>query len=323
MAAYYSSLISIDQLCFSFGLPIRHLTMTINIFSRGPSLYSTQRLVKAGLERGHDTTVIDHGFCSPYLGDQGASLLLNGVELPKPDVAIPRIGANITNRGASIIRQLEVLKVPTTISSEGLLLARDKMSCLQVLAANGVRVPGTVLCFSLHEVQRAGKTMGTFPIVVKLLESTHGVGVALAHTPYQLERIAEGFLRLQDRVILQEFIAESDGRDIRALVVGNEVVAAMERKAGPDEFRANMHRGATAREVELSAEDEALAIRAARIVGVEVAGVDLIPSDRGYLLMEVNASPGLEGIETHTGVDIAGAIIEYAVNKAFKLDLNL
>lgn len=165
--------------------------------------------------------------------------------------------------------------------------------------------------------------MGTFPIVVKLLESTHGVGVALAHTPYQLERIAEGFLRLQDRVILQEFIAESDGRDIRALVVGNEVVAAMERKAGPDEFRANMHRGATAREVELSAEDEALAIRAARIVGVEVAGVDLIPSDRGYLLMEVNASPGLEGIETHTGVDIAGAIIEYAVNKAFKLDLNL
>lgn len=297
--------------------------MTINIFSRGPSLYSTQRLVEAGLERGHDTTVIDHGFCCPSLGDQGAALLLNGKPLPPPDVAIPRIGANITSRGAAIIRQLEVLKVPTTISAAGLLLARDKMSCLQVLVGNGVQVPGTVLCFTLHEVRRAGKTMGSYPIVVKLLESTHGVGVALAHTPYQLERIAEGFLRLQDRVILQEFIAESDGRDIRALVIGNKVVAAMERKAGPDEFRANMHRGATARQVELSPEDEALAIRTAQIVGVEVAGVDLIPSNRGPLLMEINASPGLEGIETHTGIDIAGAIIEHAVNKAFKLDLKL
>ncbi|TXF90367.1 RimK family alpha-L-glutamate ligase [Neolewinella aurantiaca] len=297
--------------------------MTINIFSRGPSLYSTQRLVEAGVERGHQTTVVDHGLCSPSLGEHGPSLLLNGTPIPKPDVSIPRIGANITNRGAAIIRQLEVLKVPTTISANGLLLARDKMSCLQVLAGNGVQVPGTVLCFTLHEVRRAGKTMGSYPIVVKLLESTHGVGVALAHTPYQLERIAEGFLRLQDRVILQEFIAESDGRDIRAFVVGNEVVAAMERKAGPDEFRANMHRGATARQVELSAEDEALAIRAAKIVGVEVAGVDLIPSNRGHLIMEVNASPGLEGIETHTGIDIAGVIVEYAVNKAFKLDLNL
>lgn len=297
--------------------------MTINIFSRGPTLYSTQRLVEAGRERGHDTTVIDHGFCCPSLNDKGAALLIGGKPIPVPDVAIPRIGANITNRGAAIIRQLEMLRVPTTISAEGLLLARDKMACLQVLAGNGVRVPGTVLCFTLQEVRRAGKTMASFPVVVKLLESTHGVGVALAHTPYQLERIAEGFLRLQDRVILQEFIAESDGRDIRALVVGNEVVAAMERKAGPDEFRANMHRGATARQVELSAEDEALAIRAARVVGVEVAGVDLIPSDRGPLIMEVNASPGLEGIENHTGIDIAGAIVEYAVNKAFKLDLQL
>lgn len=311
------------KLTLSFTPSDYQLPMTINVFSRGPFLYSTQRLVEAGLARGHNTTVIDHSFCSPLLDRQGASLLLNGKPLPPPDVAIPRIGANITSRGAAIIRQLEVLKVPTTISAEGLLLARDKMSCLQVLAGNGVQVPGTVLCFTLQEVRRAGKTMGSYPIVVKLLESTHGVGVALAHTPHQLERIAEGFLRLQDRVILQEFIAESDGRDIRALVVGKEVIAAMERKASPDEFRANMHRGATARQVELSAEDEALAVRAAQIVGVEVAGVDLIPSDRGSLLMEVNASPGLEGIESHTGIDIAGAIVEYAVNKAFKLDLKL
>jgi len=293
--------------------------MNVTIFSRGPNLYSTQRLVEAGRERGHATTVVDHGYCSPSLHGKHTSLLYDGKPLPRPDVAIPRIGANITSRGAAIIRQLDVLKVPTTISAEGLLLARDKMSCLQVLVGNGVQVPRTVLCFTLQEVRRAGAGMGSFPVVVKLLESTHGVGVALAHTAYQLERIAEGFLRIQDRVILQEFVAESDGRDIRAFVVGNHVVAAMERKAGPDEFRANMHRGATARAISLSPEEKALAVKAAKIVGVEVAGVDLIPSDRGPLLMEVNASPGLEGIENTTNIDIAGAILDFAVAKAFKL----
>lgn len=293
--------------------------MNVTIFSRGPGLYSTQRLVEAGQERGHKTTVIDHGYCSPSLHGDETALLYDGKPLPRPDVAIPRIGANITSRGAAIIRQLDVLRIPSTISAEGLLLARDKMSCLQVLAGNGVQVPRTVLCFTLQEVRKAGATMKPFPVVVKLLEGTHGVGVALAHTAYQLERIAEGFLRIQDRVILQEFVAESDGRDIRAFVVGNQVVAAMERKAGPDEFRANMHRGATARPITLTPEDKALAVQAAKIVGVEVAGVDLIPSDRGPLLMEVNASPGLEGIENTTEIDIAGAIMDYAIAKAFKL----
>jgi len=293
--------------------------LLIHIFSRGPFLYSTSRLVEAGEERGHETNVIDHGFCSPLLDDDRTALLLDGEPLPVADTAIPRIGANITCRGAAIIRQLDALKVPTTISAEGLLLARDKMACLQLLAGNGVRVPRTVLCFSLSEVRDAGASMNRFPLVVKLLESTHGVGVALAHNAYQLESIAEGFLRLQDRVILQEYIAESEGRDIRAFVVGGQVVAAMERKAEAGEFRANMHRGATARPVDLSPEDKALAVRAARIVGVGVAGVDLIPSDRGPLLMEVNASPGLEGIENTTEIDIAGAVIDFAVSKAFKL----
>ncbi len=292
--------------------------MRITIFSRGPYLYSTMRLVEAGKTRGHFTEVIDHGLCSPSLHGEQTALLYGGEPLDLPHVAIPRIGANITNRGAAIIRQLDVLNIPHTMNAQGLLLARDKMSCLQVLAGNGVPVPRTVLCFTLMEVRQAGSGMNTWPVVIKLLESTHGVGVALARTPYQLERIAEGFLRIQDRVILQEFVEESDGRDIRALVVGGKVVAAMERKAGEGEFRANMHRGATARAVTLSPEDEALAIKAAKVVGVEIAGVDLLPSDRGPLLMEVNASPGLEGIERATEVDIAGAIIEFAVSKVQK-----
>ena len=289
--------------------------MRIFIFSRGPFLYSTARLVEAGKARNHWTEVIDHGMCSPALSGADTALLYHGKALKLPHVVIPRIGANITQRGAAIIRQLDVLGVPTTISADGLLLARDKMSSLQVLAANGLPVPHTILCFSLQEVRKAALNMKSFPIVIKLLESTHGIGVALAHSLFQLEQIAEGFLRLQDRVILQEFIEESDGRDIRAFVVGNQVVAAMERKASAGEFRANMHRGASAKAIQLSAEDEELCIESARVLGIEVAGVDLIPSKRGPLLMEVNASPGLEGIEGATQVDIAGAIIDYATSK--------
>lgn len=293
--------------------------MQIIIFSRGPSLYSTQRLVEAAASGGHEARVVDHAYCSPALAGPASHLLYQGRPLELPDTVVPRIGANITQRGASILRQLALLGVPSSLSAAGLLLARDKMSCLQVLAAGGIPVPRTVLCFNVADARRAGQAVGGFPVVVKLLESTHGVGVALAHTPYQLERIADGFLRIQDRVIVQEFVAESEGRDLRALVVGGEVVAAMERQAGANEFRANMHRGATARPYDLNREEEELALKAARLVGTEVAGVDLLPSARGPLLMEVNASPGLEGIENTTGEDVAGAIVRYAVNKALKI----
>lgn len=289
--------------------------MRITVFSRGPTLYSTRRLVEAGKQRLHWTEVTDHAMCSPFLSKDNTSILLDGKPLPMPQVAIPRIGANITARGAAIIRQLDVLGVPHTLTADALLLARDKMSSLQVLARNGVPVPETILCFSNREARLAAKRMTSYPVVVKLLESTHGVGVALATTPFQLERIVEGFLRFQDRIILQEYIGESRGVDIRAFVVGDRVVATMERRATGNEFRANIHRGATARAVQLSAKDEALVLKAAKLIGVEVAGVDLLPSHRGPLLMEVNASPGLEGIEAATGVDIAGAIIDYAVSK--------
>ncbi|MBC6993427.1 RimK family alpha-L-glutamate ligase [Neolewinella lacunae] len=290
--------------------------MRISVFSRGPNLYSTSRIVAEGRKRGHRMEVVDHAYCSPSLYGVKTALLVDGRPLQLPKVAIPRIGANITHRGAAIIRQLDVLGVPHTLSADALLLARDKMGCLQTLARHDLPVPRTILCFTLREARIAALGMGKWPVVVKLLESTHGVGVALAKSLFELEQISEGFLQFQDRIIVQEFIGESKGCDIRAFVVGDRIVAAMERRAVDGEFRANIHRGATARAVHLSAEDEALCLRAAAVIGVEIAGVDLIPSHQGHLLMEVNASPGLEGIEAATRIDIAGEIIEYAVKKA-------
>ena len=286
------------------------------VFSRGPGLYSTRRLVEAAAARGHEVTVVDHALCSPYLDGDRNTILNDGQVLEHPDVAIPRIGANITTRGVALIRQLEVMGIPHVLSADALLLARDKMSCLQKLSGAGLEVPRTGLCFGTHEVRKVAKRIGPFPVVVKLLESTHGVGVALAHNLYQLQRLAEGFLQLQDRVIIQEYIRESRGSDVRAFVVGGRIVAAMERKAAAGEFRANIHRGATATALQLDEEEETLILKTASLIGVEVAGVDLIRSKRGPLVMEVNASPGLEGIEGATKVDIATEIITYAESKA-------
>lgn len=289
--------------------------MRIMVFSRGPGLYSTRRLVEAGEQRGHDMEIVDHGLCSGLLEGKKSTLLHNGSTLRSPDLAIARIGANMTGRGVSIIRQLDALGVPHLMTSEALLLARDKMSCLQRLAELNIDIPRTVLCYSTFEARRIARRMGPFPIVVKLLESTHGIGVALAHNMRELERLAEGFLQMQDRFLLQEYIRESGGNDIRAFVVGGEIVASMQRTAAEGEFRANIHRGATASKYTLSEQEVDIVLKTATAIGVEVAGIDLISSKRGPLVMEVNASPGLEGIEGATGVDIAGAIIAYAETK--------
>lgn len=289
--------------------------MRIGILSRGPGLYSTQRLVEAAENRGHEVVIIDHSACSILVSDQQSKILLRGNPIKLPDVFIPRIGTSVTALGAAIIGQLDLLGIPHTTSVEGLLLARDKMRSLQFLAAQGAPVPNSILCSSAAEARRVAQLLGNYPVVVKLLESTHGVGVALVNNRYQLERTAEAFLNLQKRVILQEFILEAEGADIRAFVVDGKIVASMERRAGRGEFRANMHRGATASEILLTPEESALAIRTAALLNLDVAGVDLIRSKRGPLIMEVNASPGLEGIEKCTQIDVAGAIIEAAVAK--------
>lgn len=286
--------------------------MHIGILSRGPGLYSTQRLAEAGKARGHTVSIVDHGICSLMINEAGGQLFIRGEEVPLPDVFIPRIGVSVTALGTNVIGQLDLIGLPHTTTIQGLLLARDKMRCLQFLAARGIRVPNTILCTSGIEARRLSRHVGNFPVVIKLLESTHGIGVALANNRYQLERTVDGFLNLQDRVILQEFIEEAEGVDLRAFVVNGKIVAAMERRAAKGEFRANMHLGATASVAKLTYEEEEIALKAAKLLGLDVAGVDLIRSKRGALVMEVNASPGLEGIEKCTRVDIAGAIIEAA-----------
>ncbi|NJC24861.1 ATP-grasp domain-containing protein [Neolewinella antarctica] len=289
--------------------------MRITVFSRGPTLYSTSRIVAAGEARGHTVEVIDHAFCNPALEAGRHCLLYDGQPLRTPTVVVPRIGANMTVRGASLLRQLDTMSVPHTMSADGLLLARDKMGSLQALAKAGLPVPTTILCFNLREVRLAALRLGDYPIVVKMLEGTHGEGVALAHNLLQLEKIARRFIDSQSRVILQEYVAESQGTDVRAFVVGNQIVATMQRRATDGEFRANMHLGASALPITLSEADQLIVLRAAAVLNVEIAGVDLIPSNEGYLIVEVNASPGLEGIETTTGQDVAGEIIEYAIKK--------
>lgn len=292
--------------------------MNLTVFSRGPSLYSTSRIVEAAEADGHQVEVVDHASCSPVLENGAHSLLFDGRPMKAPELVIPRIGAHVTLRGAALLRHLDLMGIPHTMNAAALQLARDKMGSLQVLAAAGIPVPQTTLCFTIRDVRLAVKRMGGYPVVLKMLESTHGVGVALAYNLFQLERIAEGFLQLQQRVILQEYIEESEGRDIRSFVVGDKIIATMERRAADGEFRANMHRGASAIPIELGTADQEIVLTAARTLGVEIAGVDLIPSKQGYLLMEVNASPGLEGIERTTNQDIASEIVRYAVNKANK-----
>ncbi|MEM7573198.1 MAG: RimK family alpha-L-glutamate ligase [Bacteroidota bacterium] len=289
--------------------------MDIALLTRGPGLYSTQRLVEAGNDRGHHMALIDHARCALLLDQRGPNLMLNGRFHEIPDVVIPRIGASVTALGASVIDQFELLRVPSTTSAAGLRLARDKWRCQQFLTGAGIDTPATLMCTDSAEARRCARTVGNYPLVVKVIEGTHGVGVSLAQNRYQLERICQAYLQFQPQVLIQEFIGEADGADIRAFVVGKRIIAAMERKAMRGEFRANMHLGATASPVELTATERKLVLQVTSLLDLEVAGIDILRSDRGPLIMEVNASPGLEGIEGATGIDIAGAIIELAAQK--------
>ena len=290
--------------------------MHLVILSRGPQLYSTRRLLAAGRQRGHKMHLVDHARCNLAVGRDNSGVYYHDRLLERPDGVIPRIGASITVHGAAVIAQYESMRIPTTTTSTALLRARDKLRCLQHLAGHGIPVPDTILCTERNSVRGAMRALGGPPLVLKLLESTHGVGVDLAESSWQVMRTAEAFLHLHRRFLMQEYIAESNGADIRVLVVGGQVIAAMRRQAAAGEFRSNLHRGATSEPVDLSATEIELVLRVAQLMELDVAGVDLIPSDRGPLVMEVNASPGLEGIENTTGVDVAGAIIELIAQKA-------
>ncbi|WP_339889441.1 30S ribosomal protein S6--L-glutamate ligase [uncultured Flavobacterium sp.] len=285
--------------------------MKIGILSRNSKLYSTRRLVEAGEKLGHEMHVIDHLKCDLVIEKKAPSIVYKDTKLEGFDAIIPRIGASVTFYGTAVVRQFEMMKVFTVVESQALVRSRDKLRSLQILSRAGLGLPKTVFTNDTRNVQAIIEEVGGAPLIIKLLEGTQGLGVVLAENAKAAESVLEAFHGLKARVIVQEFIKESKGADIRAFVVDGQVVGAMKRQAKEGEFRSNLHRGGSAEIIELTDEEETMAIKAAKAMGLGVAGVDMLQSARGPLILEVNSSPGLEGIERATGQDIAGKIMKY------------
>jgi ribosomal protein S6--L-glutamate ligase len=285
--------------------------MTIGILSRRAELYSTRRLVEAARDRGHDVQVINHLLCYMNITARKPSVHYGGDAITHLDAVIPRIGASVSFYGTAVVRQFEMMGVYTVNSSLGIRRSRDKLHSLQLLAREDVELPVTGFAHSTHATDDLIELVGGAPLVVKLLESTQGKGVVLAETRKAAESTIEAFRSLKSRFLVQEFVKEASGTDLRCFVVGGRVVAAMERRGREGDFRSNIHRGGRAEAVEITDEERRTAVHAARVMGLNVAGVDLLRSERGPLVMEVNSSPGLEGIEAATGVDVADAIIDF------------
>ena len=285
--------------------------MKIIILSRNPKLYSTQRLKEAGEQRGHEMMIVDHTKCDIVIEKRKPKVFYKGEELKDIDAVIPRIGASVTFYGTAVVRQFEMMKVFSAIESQALVRSRDKLRALQILSRAGLGMPKTGFTNFSKEANRIISQVGGAPCIIKLLEGTQGNGVLLAETKSAAESVLEAFQGLQARVMVQEFIEESKGADIRAFVVDGVVVGAMKRQAKEGEFRSNLHRGGSATIIELTDQEENAALKAANALKLGIAGVDMLQSKRGPLIMEVNSSPGLEGIEGATGKDIAKAIIRY------------
>ncbi len=284
--------------------------MRIAILSRNPSLYSTKRLVEAAQKRKHEAVVLDTLRCYMDLSADKPSIHYKGEELGHFDAVIPRIGASITFYGCAVLRQFEMAGVYPLNESVAITRARDKLRSLQLLSRKGVGMPRTGFAHRPDDITDMLKMVGGAPVVIKLLEGTQGIGVVLAETDKAAESVMQAFLGLKANILVQEFIKEAGGADIRCLVIGDKVVAAMKRQAQEGEFRSNLHRGGTATIIKLSPEERRTAVNAAKIIGLNAAGVDILRSSRGPVVMEVNSSPGLKGIETATGKDVAGMMIE-------------
>lgn len=285
--------------------------MKIVILSQNPNLYSTKRIIQAGTDKGHEMQIIDHSKCDLIIEKKKPGLIYQGKEIEGVHGVIPRIGASITFYGTAVVRQFEMMKIFTSVESQALVRSRDKLRSLQILSRAGLGLPKTVFSNYSKDVGAIIDKAGGAPVVIKLLEGTQGLGVVLADNRNSAESILEAFNGLQARVIVQEFIKEAKGADIRAFVIDGVVVGAMKRQGKEGEFRSNLHRGGSANIIELTDEEENAAIKAAKVLGLGVAGVDMLQSARGPLILEVNSSPGLEGIETATGKDIAAKIIQY------------
>jgi ribosomal protein S6--L-glutamate ligase len=290
--------------------------MKIALLSRNSKLYSTRRLIQAAEERGHTVQVIDVLRAYMNIASHKPTIHYKGQPLEGFDAVIPRIGASVTFYGASVLRQFEMMGVYPLNESMAITRSRDKLRSLQLLARKGIGLPVTGFANKPDDIKDVIKMVGGAPLVVKLLEGTQGIGVVLAETQKAAESVIEGFMGVKANILVQEYIREAGGADIRCFVIGGKVVAAMQRKAAPGEFRSNLHRGGSSSLTRITPEERSTAVRAARIMGLNVAGVDLLRSNHGPVIMEVNSSPGLEGIEKTTGRDIATLIIDYMEKNA-------
>lgn len=290
--------------------------MKIAILSRRASLYSTRRLVEAARLRGHEVVVIDTLRCYMNIASHKPSIHYKGKRLEGFDAVIPRIGASITFYGTAVLRQCEMMGIFPVNESVAISRSRDKLRSLQLLSRKGIGLPVTGFAHSPDDTQDLIRMVGGSPLVVKLLEGTQGMGVVLAETPKAAESVIDAFAGLKVNILVQEFIKEAECSDIRCFVVGGKVVGAMKRQAKAGEFRSNLHRGGTGSAVKITPEERTTAVHAAHIMGLNVAGVDILRSSRGPVVLEVNSSPGLKGIETTTGIDIAGKIIDFIEKNA-------
>ncbi|MCW8908537.1 MAG: 30S ribosomal protein S6--L-glutamate ligase [Sedimenticola sp.] len=290
--------------------------MKIAIMSRNSKLYSTRRLVEAAKERSHEVRVVDPLRCYMNITSHRPSIHYRGETLDDFQAVIPRIGASITFYGCAVLRQFEMMGVYPLNESVAITRARDKLRSAQLLARKGIGLPVTGFAHSPDDINDLIDQVGGAPLVIKLLEGTQGIGVVLSETRQAAESVIQAFMGLKANIMVQEYIGEAKGADLRCLVIGDKVVAAMKRQAKEGEFRSNLHRGGTATLVRITPEERSTAVRAARVMGLNVCGVDLLRSNHGSVVMEVNSSPGLEGIENATGKDVASMIIQFIEKNA-------
>jgi ribosomal protein S6--L-glutamate ligase len=292
--------------------------MKIAVLSRNSKLYSTSRLAQAARERGHEVHVIDHLRCFMDITSTQPTIHYKDEEFTRGDydAVIPRIGASVTFYGNAVVRQFEMMGAYCVNESVAISRSRDKLRSLQLLSRKGVGIPVTAFANSPDDIGGLIREVGGAPLVIKMLEGTQGVGVVLAETRKAAESVIQAFMGLHSDILIQEFVKEAGGSDIRCFVVGGKVIASMKRQAAEGEFRSNLHRGGSAALVKISAEERATAVKAAKVMGLNVCGVDLLRSQRGPLVMEVNSSPGLHGIEDATGKDVAGMVIGFIEKNA-------
>lgn len=285
--------------------------MKIAILSQDSSLYSTKRLKEAGEKRGHEMKVVNYLRCYMNITSHKPTVVYGGKTLENFDAIIPRIGASKTFYGLAVVRQFEVMGVFSANESQAISRSRDKLRCVQILAREGIGLPVTGFAHDTEDIDGLIETVGGAPLVIKLLEGTQGIGVVLAETYQAAKSVIQAFKGLNANILVQEFIKEAGGADIRCFVVGNKVVAAMKRQGPEGDFRSNLHRGGKAEKIKLTPEERSTAIRSAKAMGLRIAGVDLLRSNHGPVVMEVNSSPGLEGIEKASQIDVADKIIDF------------